>query len=176
MAGYKMNFLPEIVPDNTTRTMVTQGNKYEGPVGGLDMFGIDWEYVLSAGGSIVRPGNPTLKDMTKWREVIQFTDVDSWNWEGSAKADKEYLAKNSRFQLFCILTGFFERLISFRDFGPAAYALMNRKVKQDVKDLMDAIADLWIDVVDHVHKYYGDLVDGITIHDDWGNSGWALLQ
>ena len=54
------------------------------------------------------------------------------------------------------------------DFGPAAYALMNRKTKDDVKELMDKIADLWIDVVDHVYKYYGDLVDGITIHDDWG--------
>ena len=54
------------------------------------------------------------------------------------------------------------------DFGPAAYALMNRKTKDDVKELMDAIADLWIDVVEHVHKYYGNLVDGITIHDDWG--------
>ena len=54
-ADDKMNFLPEIVPDNPARAMVTQGKKYEGPVGGHDMFGIDWEYVPSAHGSIVRP-------------------------------------------------------------------------------------------------------------------------
>ena len=168
MAGDKMNFTPEIVPDNTARALVTQAKPYEGPKGGLDMFGVDWEYVPSANGSIVRPGNPTLTDITKWREVIKFPDVDSWDWEKSAREDREFLANNRRVRLFCILTGYFERLISFMDFGPAAYALMNRKTKQDVKDLMDAIADLWIDVVDHVHKYYGDLVDGITIHDDWG--------
>ena len=167
-ADDKMNFLPEIVPDNPARAMVTQGKKYEGPVGGLDMFGIDWEYVPSAHGSIVRPGNPTLTDVTKWKEVIKFPDVDSWDWEGNAESDKVYLTDNYRPQFFCILTGFFERLISFMDFGPAAYALMNRKTKDDVKELMDKLADLWIDVVDHVHKYYGDLVDGITIHDDWG--------
>ena len=167
-ADDKMNFLPELLPDNPARAMVMQGKKYEGPVGGLDMFGIDWEFVPSANGSIVRPGNPTLKDVTQWRETIKFPDVDSWDWEGSAESDRNYLAESTRPQFFCILTGFFERLISFMDFGPAAYALMNRKTKDDVKELMDKIADLWIDVVDHVYKYYGDLVDGITIHDDWG--------
>ena len=35
-ADDKMNFLPEIVPDNPARAMVTQGKKYEGLVGGLD--------------------------------------------------------------------------------------------------------------------------------------------
>ena len=89
-ADDKMNFLPEIVPDNPARAMVTQGKKYEGPVGGLDMFGIDWEYVPSAHGSIVRPGNPTLTDVTKWKEVIKFPDVDSWDWEGNAESDKVY--------------------------------------------------------------------------------------
>jgi hypothetical protein len=168
MTGDKMNFTPEIVPDNTARALVTQAKPYEGPKGGLDMFGIYWEYVPSANGSIVRPGNPTLTDVTKWKEVIKFPDVDSWDWEKSVRDDSEWLKNSTRTQLFCILTGYFERLISWMDFGPAAYALMNRKTKDSVKELMDAIADLWIDVVDHVYKYYGNLVDGITIHDDWG--------
>ncbi|MBP0986041.1 MAG: methyltransferase [Oscillospiraceae bacterium] len=168
MTGDKINFTPEIVPDNTARALVTQGKPYEGPKGGEDMFGVYWEFVPSANGSMVRPGNPMLTDVSKWREVIKFPDVDSWDWEKSAREDREYLENNRKTVLFCILTGFFERLISFMDFGPAAYALMNRKTKEDVKELMDKIADLWIDVVDHVHKYYGDLVDGITIHDDWG--------
>lgn len=175
-SGDKVNYLPEIVPDNIARAMVTQAKPYTGPVGGADMFGIDWEYVPSAGGSIVRPGNPTLTDVTKWREIIHFPDVDSWDWAGQVEADREHLKNNYRLQLFCILTGFFERLISYMDFGPAAYALMNRKTKDTVKEIMDALADLWIDVVDHVHKYYGDLVDGITIHDDWGAQGGPFFN
>lgn len=147
----------EIIPDNPARAK-----------GGNDMFGIYWEFVPRAGGSIVRPGNPTLTDITKWREVIKFPDVDSWDWAGEVEKERENLQKRTKFVFFTILTGYFERLISFMDFGPAAYTLMNRKVKQDVKDLMDALADLWIDIVDHVHEYYGDLVDGITLHDDWG--------
>ncbi|MBR6358665.1 MAG: hypothetical protein IKS11_03360, partial [Lachnospiraceae bacterium] len=147
----------EIIPDNPARSR-----------GGNDMFGIYWEFVPRAGGSIVRPGNPTLKDVTQWREVIKFPDVDSWDWKGEVEKHREELKNSTRFVFFTILTGYFERLISFMDFGPAAVAIMNRKVKQDVKDLMDALADLWIDIVDHVHEYYGDLIDGITLHDDWG--------
>jgi len=167
-ASDKSWFCPEIIPDNVARAFVIQGPKYEGPVGGLDMFGVDWEYVPSAHGSIVRPGNPTLTDVTQWREVIKFPDVDSWDWEGSAKANEEFLANTPRYQNLCIFTGWFERLISFMDFGAAAYALMNRKLKNDVKELMDALSDLWIDIVDHAHKYYGHQFDGFTFHDDWG--------
>ncbi|MBR0450497.1 MAG: methyltransferase [Oscillospiraceae bacterium] len=161
-------FCPVIIPDNPARAFVIQGTKYEGPVGGDDMFGIYWEYVPSAHGSIVRPGNPTLTDVTKWREVIHFPDVDSWDWEGSAKANKEYLINCPRYINFCIFTGWFERLISFMDFGPAAYALMNRKTKDYVKELMDALSDLWIDIVDHCYKYYGNAFEGFCFHDDWG--------
>ena len=167
-AADKNWFCPEIIPDNVARAFVIQGPKYEGPVGGDDMFGIYWEYVPSAHGSIVRPGNPTLTDITKWREVIKFPDVDSWDWEGCAKANTEYLDNIPIYQNICIFTGWFERLISFMDFGPAAYAIMNRKTKQDAKDLMDALSDLWIDIVDHCHKYFGHHFDGFTFHDDWG--------
>ena len=161
-------FCPRIIPDNIARAFVIEADRYEGPVGGPDMFGIDWEYVPSARGSIVRPGNPTLTDITKWRDIIHFPNVDSWDWEGSAKANNEFLANSSKYVNFCIFTGWFERLISFMDFGPAAYALMNRKTKDYVKELMDALSDLWIDIIDHCYKYYGHNFDGICIHDDWG--------
>ena len=40
------------------------------------------------------------------------------------------------------------------DFGPAAYTMMNRKVWQEVKDLYDALADLWIDMLEREHISY----------------------
>ena len=156
--GFDKGGVPnEVIPDNPARAK-----------GGNDMFRIYWEFGPRAGGSIVRPGNPTLLDITQWREVIKFPDVDSWDWKGEVEKHREEIKNNNKFVFFTILTGYFERLISFMDFGPAAYTMMNRKVWQDVKDLYDALADLWIDIIDHVHEYYGDLVDGITLHDDWG--------
>ena len=161
-------FCPEIVPDNPARAFVIEGKKFTGTPGGKDIFGIDWEYVPSAHGSIVRPGNPTLTDITKWREVIHFPNLDDWDWEESAARNKEYLANAKKYQNFCVFTGFFERLISFMDFGPAAYALMNKASKPYVKEIFEELSDFWIDLVDHAAKYYGKGIDGFAFHDDWG--------
>ena len=169
-------FCPSIIPDSIARAWVTEAEPYDGPVGGKDMFGIEWEYVPSARGSIVRPGNPTLTDISQWREVIQFPDVDSWDWEGSAKMNNEWLKNDDRYMNLCLYTGFFERLISFMDFGPAAYALMNRKTKDDVKALMDAFADTWIKIIDKAHEYYGHNIDGIALHDDWGSQDRGFFR
>ncbi|MBR0480925.1 MAG: methyltransferase [Firmicutes bacterium] len=160
-------FCPEIIPDSIARAYVTEYAPYKGTPGGKDMFGIEWEYVPAARGSIVRPGNPTLKDITQWKEVIKFPDIDSWDWENSGKNNAQYLKDSNQFQLLCMFTGWFERLISFMDFGPAAYAMMNRKQQPYVKELFEKLTDMYIDIIDHCAKYYPDL-DGFTFHDDWG--------
>ncbi len=55
-------FCPAVHPDNVARASVfdgTMGFGVTNTTGGRDMFGIEWEYVPSAGGSMVRPGKPT---------------------------------------------------------------------------------------------------------------------
>ena len=49
------------------------------------MFGVNWIFDEAANGSMVVPGSPILEDANDWKEVIKFPDVDSWDWEGSAK-------------------------------------------------------------------------------------------
>jgi hypothetical protein len=34
------------------------------------MFGIEWEYIPAAGGSMVRPGKPFLEDANEWKEKV----------------------------------------------------------------------------------------------------------
>jgi hypothetical protein len=94
--------------------------------------------------------------------------VDSWDWAGSAEENREYLKNAEKYQNVCIFTGYFERLISFMDFGPAAYALQNRKTEKYVTELFEKLTDLWIDIVDHCAKYYGKGFEGFCVHDDWG--------
>ncbi len=161
-------FCPVIIPDNPARAFVIEGQKYTGPVGGKDMFGVEWEYVPSAAGSIVRPGNPTITDISKWKEIVKFPNLDDWDWEGSAKANEEYLKNCRQYVNLCVFTGFFERLIAFMDFGPAAYAIMNKAQKPYVKEFFEALSDFWVDLVEHAAKYYGNGIDGFTFHDDWG--------
>ena len=47
------------------------------------MFGVDWEYIPVAGGSMIRPGKPLLKDANEWYEKVKFPDIESWDWENN---------------------------------------------------------------------------------------------
>ena len=161
-------FTPSVFADNEARAFIMEeGRMLEGR-GGKDIFGIEWEFVPSAMGSIVRPGNPTLRDITAWRDVITFPDVKAWDWEASGRLNENYLRNSPAYQNFCIFTGWFERLISFMDFGPAAAAVMRKNTRPYAVELFEKFTDLWIEVADMVKATYGDLVDGIAIHDDWG--------
>jgi hypothetical protein len=159
-----------IDPDNIARALVFDAKPLtpEEMVGGKDRHGINWIYVPTAQGSMVQPGNPVLKDANDWEKVIQFPDIDAWDWEGSAKAHESYLEENKdRFLSVSILSGFFERLISFMDFENAAVALIDEDQQDAVKALFSKLADLYIKMIDKYHQYFN--VDAISLHDDWGS-------
>ncbi|MDR2956750.1 MAG: hypothetical protein LBU61_01025, partial [Coriobacteriales bacterium] len=121
---------PRIDPDNYARAFCFEANplSFEEMTGGPDKFGIPWVFVPQAQGSMVEPGNPTLIDANDWPDVINFPDVANWDWAGSADANKDWV-KTDKWFVFCHLTGLFERLISFMDFGGAAMALIDEDQK-----------------------------------------------
>ena len=132
--------------------------------GGIDSFGIEWVPVegkiLPA---IVKPGNPFLKDITKWREVLTFPDVDSWDWESSAKAYSQM--GDGRARIGVIPSAFFERLIDLMEFEEAAIAMIEEP--EETAALMQALADFNISILEHYKKYYD--IDIVQVHDDWGS-------
>lgn len=132
----------------------------------LDVFGVQWEYVPSAGGSMVRPGVPLLDDVNRWREVIPLPDIDAWDWEGEARETK--LDPRFSHEVSFVNGFWFERLISFMDFMGAAMALIDDEQIDAVKDLFQTMTDLGCRLVDKICTYY-PLVDLINIHDDWGS-------
>ena len=130
-----------------------------------DVFGIQWEWVPSAGGSIVHPGSPTMDDVNDWKEFIKIPDVTQWDWAGEAatkKIDPRFSA-----QISLINGVLFERLISFMVFVPAAMALIDDDQKDAVKELFQATTDMACKIVDMLCENY-PLLDFIQIHDDWG--------
>ncbi|AFA47998.1 uroporphyrinogen decarboxylase family protein [Acetobacterium woodii] len=160
-------FMPRIIPDNIARAFVFEKNRLaREEFGGKDMFGIDWEYIEVAGGSMVKPGSPLLTDANEWYEKVVWPDIDAWDWEGSSKANKEYLNTDSAVVTW-IFSGFYERLISFMDFEGAILAMIDEEQTDAVKDLFDKLADLYIKIVDKFVEYYD--IDIITVHDDWGS-------
>ncbi|MDR0838987.1 MAG: methyltransferase [Oscillospiraceae bacterium] len=135
-----------------------------GVEGVTDVFGVEWEFIESAGGSIVRPGEPFMKNANEWRDLIKIPDVDAWDWAGAAEATK--IDQRFSTQVSMINGFWFERLISFMDFAPAAVALIDEDQQDAVKALFEAMTDLAIKVIDKLF-YYWPTLDGINIHDDW---------
>ncbi|MDR0861278.1 MAG: methyltransferase [Oscillospiraceae bacterium] len=163
---YQM-FAPRVNPDNVARAMVIDGSPFAaGPQGGKDMFGIDWEFVPSVGGSIVHPGKPLFTDANDWEKKIVWPDVDSWNWAENGEQNKSYLSDVYWNQCW-FQNGWFERLISFMDFENALVALIDEDQQDAVKAFMDRLATLYIDILEH-HFHYFPNIDEMYMHDDWG--------
>lgn len=156
-------FRPAFISDHVARGMVAQQEPYNGPYGGVDIMGCDWEYEELAGGSMEK--GVMFEDIEDWREHVVFPNLDNMDWEGCAKANAEYLETDKLLQT-TIYSGFFERLISFVGFEQAAIALVDPEQKEEVAALFDKLADLYIDLIGRFKKYFG--VELVEIHDDWG--------
>ena len=161
---------PRIDPDNLARVFAFEAQPMTdedrlGDIPRPDKFGVPWVFVEQVGGSMVEPGNPVLKDVNDWQDVIQFPDLDSWDWAGSIEANKDWVNTDKWFS-FCLLTGFFERLISFMDFENAAVALVDDDQKDAVHSLFDALVDCYCDILGRSYNAYK--FDALNLHDDWG--------
>jgi hypothetical protein len=163
-------FCPKVFPDNTAKGNVHEAVHFpKDRLGGFDMFGIEWTYQADIGGSTVRPGSPVLADVNDWRNVITFPDIHSWAWKESIDINTSYLADSGRLVNTVICTGWFERLISFMDFAEAAKTLIDKKRRQSLVALFEALTDLYIEIINKFMESFPGLIHGITVHDDWGN-------
>ena len=134
--------------------------------GGPDLFGIEWVFVPQVGGSMVKPGDPTLTDANEWYDKIKFPDVDALDWDSVGELNAPF-RKETRIVGCCFQNGLFERLISFMDFEGAAMAMIDEDQQDAVKDLYDKLADMYIRMIGHYIDQLG--VQEVMFHDDWGS-------
>ena len=160
----QLQFRPTAISDHIARGMVEQQVPYTGAYGGKDIFGVDWVYVPTAGGSMEVA--PLFEDIGDWEKYVRFPNLDDIDWEGCARENAEYL-KTDKIIYSTIYTGFFERLISFVGFENAAMALIDEDDQEVVRDLFDRLTALYIEIIHRLHKYFN--VEIVEIHDDWGN-------
>lgn len=158
--------VPRMIPDNVARGASADYPLKVEEKGGPDMFGVVWEFVPQVNGSMVRPGEPLLNDISEWYEKVVFPDIDSWDWAAAGENYKKLYNYNMA-RFFTFHNGFwFERLISFMDFENAIVALIDEDQKDDVKALFEKTTDLACRLVDKVCEYFD--IDGFYVHDDWG--------
>lgn len=161
-------FAPRLIPDNYVRAWALEMEAClpgSDCPGGKDMFGVTWEYIKETGGSMVRGGDPLIKDINRWEDYVKFPDLDDFDWERSAKVNEKLLSGH-RMNRVWIMNGLNERLISFMDFAPTMIAYVDEDQKESVKRLFDKLCDFYDDLIDRFRKYYH--ADIIMFNDDWG--------
>ncbi|MCL2632349.1 MAG: methyltransferase [Coriobacteriia bacterium] len=162
-----VTLIPRIIPDNVARVFVFDANPLtpDESTGGLDMFGIKWVFVPQVNGSMVEPGNPTFTDANEWQDHIKEPNIDEWDWAGSAERNAAFIG-TGRATTIWMMTGLFERLISFMDFENAAVALIDDDQKDAVHEIFSFLCDVYEKQIDRYQKFFE--ADIIYFHDDWG--------
>lgn len=135
-------------------------------------FGVQWKYVDTAGGCMPVPGTQLIDDINDW-EKLPWPNLDEIDWEGSAKANKEYLNGDLPVE-FCMPTGYWERLMSILEVSNAAVALIDEDQQDAVLAFFDKLTDFYIDLIRRVNRYYNP--DIFLMHDDWGTQNGSFFS
>ena len=133
---------------------------------GKDWFGCEWQYEEKAHATAPAvTKHHVLEDISDWREVVTFPDLDTWDWQRAIQVDHvaDVDRENTMYNAV-ILIGMFERLHCLMGFENALISLMEDP--DEVADFFDAMVDFKIKLIDKIAEYYRP--DMITFHDDWG--------
>lgn len=133
---------------------------------GTDWFGVRW--LRDEGINAIAPDatqEPILKDITKWKEVVQWPDLEAWDWSKARELDHldEIDRENQLFLLFSV-NGPFERLHMLMGFEEALCALLEEP--ESVTEFFDAFMDWKLRLLEKMVEVYRP--DVIMFHDDWG--------
>ena len=140
---------PDMMPDASARAF-----------GGIDWFGVDWQYEPLTKAAMVRPGTRRLSDITKWREELIFPDLNDLDWEKDSK-ELYHMLPNDRFTYFIIYNGIFERLADLTSFEDAFCYLLEEQ--EELTAFFDKMIEWYIGLTKIARTYYH--ADMILFHD-----------
>lgn len=165
--------------------------RYNGLGIGKDYFGVEWKYVPELHAPMTISGNEMLKDITQWREVVKFPDLEAIDWVASAERDTHMnpLAFQAGEQVVplengksiyddgklisaMVINGPLERLLALMGFDNAMMALIIEP--EACADYFSAMVDYKIELYKKIKQYYK--VDIINQHDDLGGSDRMFMS
>ena len=136
-------------------------------------FGLELEWEPLLAGATTRPGNPIMPDISEWKEVLQWPELDEIDFEEMGEMNKEYLGTDKANQLG-IQLGLWERMMCLMDVDNAAMALMDEDVEEDVIAFLDKLSDMYVDYIGRVIKVCH--IDSVMLHDDWGTQNGPFFS
>ncbi|MDR0862594.1 MAG: hypothetical protein LBN30_07485 [Oscillospiraceae bacterium] len=130
----------------------------------LDWFNTEWEWVVSAGGAMLKPGTQLLADICNWEKVVVFPDLDEWGLEEKAT---QYMKTYDpdKVMHYDIGRGLTERLVSLTG-GYTDGMLAMALEPEACRAFFERYADFVISLFDRINSLYP--LDMLTYHDDWG--------
>ena len=132
-----------------------------------DLFGCVWEWIPSAGGSMLKPNRlPVLSDITEWEKKIDWPDLDAARIEACCR---EYMSKPyyhpEKMNYYDIGQGCTERLVAvLGGYGEAMLALAEEP--DACRDFMAELSRFHCRMLDVIADYFP--TDMVMYHDDWG--------
>lgn len=165
-------FLPEYTPGRAIiPTAVRERPKWGND--GYDWYGCYWTYDEPTHGFVQDPrrGWP-VDDITDWRNQVKFPDYDAIDWETCAAEDEKGYDRKNKLIRFMIESGPFERLHSLVGLEEAMISMYTEP--EAFKELIEAITDSKIELIDRLAKYYRP--DALCINDDMGGAGGPLIS
>ena len=155
---------PEWVPCGPEATWTIEPPILERPYSeGYDAFGVHWSYEADAeGGTYPTPGQPTITDVSCWRDQLMIPDVANADWDCIAQTVAPVARDQVLVQGF-VHMGLFER--SYLLLGMEE-ALVNYVLQPGAMfELLGALADYKIAVITKFHEVAQ--LDMIWYGDDW---------
>lgn len=144
---------PEVMPDAYARNH-----------GGIDWFGIDWQFEPLTQAGMVRPGTRRLSDITNWEEELVWPDLNAIDWAADYEKNYAPVMSEDRPTMFIIVNGCFERLADLTSFEDTFCYLLEEE--EAVEAFYTRLTQFHIDLMRIAKEYYH--ADIITFHDDMG--------
>lgn len=144
---------PLIMPDARARNF-----------GGIDWFGIEWEYEPKTKAAMVKPGTKRLSEISKWREELIWPDLTAIDWRRDYEENYKNRISEDRLTYFVIVNGLFERTADLTSFEDAFCALLEEP--EELKEFYNRLVEWHIELMEIAKEVYH--ADMILFHDDMG--------
>lgn len=150
--------------DNNAIQPIVMPDAFARNYGGIDWFGIEWEYEPLTKSAMVKPGTRRLSDITNWREEIIWPDLSEIDWKKDYEENYKGRIAEDRFSYFIIVNGLFERTADLTSFEDAFCALLEEP--EELTEFYDKLVDWHIELIKIAKEVYN--TDMILFHDDMG--------
>jgi hypothetical protein len=157
-------WIPNTVIDMVTVQPIIMPDANARVNGGVDWFGIQWQYEPLSRAAMVKPGTRRLSDVTEWEKELVFPNLDDIDWKKDYEENYKSCLPDELAVNFVIVNGLYERLADMTSFEDTLCSFLEEP--EAVAALYERLTDFHIELMRIAKEVYGATV--ITFHDDMG--------